>query len=44
VSKILGFVVKCLMYRHLQVRAYDEYVNSVAEIEVSSMESGLSLI
>jgi hypothetical protein len=40
VSKILGFVVKCLLYSHLQVRAYDEYVNSVAEIEVSSMKSG----
>jgi hypothetical protein len=40
VSKILGFVVKCLLYRHLRVRAYDDYVNSIAEIEVSSMKSG----
>jgi hypothetical protein len=40
VSKILGFVVKYLLYRRLQVRAYNECINSVAEIEVSSMKSG----
>jgi hypothetical protein len=40
VGKILGFVVKCLLHRRLQLRAYDEYVNSVAEIEVSSMKAG----
>jgi hypothetical protein len=39
-SKILGFVVKCLLYMCLQVRAYDKYVNSVAEIKVSSLKSG----
>ena len=40
VSKILGFVVKCLLYMCLQVRAYDKYVNSVAEIKVSSLKFG----
>jgi hypothetical protein len=38
--KILGFVVKCLLYKHLRVRAYNKYINSIAEIEVSSLKSG----
>ena len=40
VAKILGFVGKCVLYTRLRVRAYDEYVNSVAEIEVSSLKAG----
>ena len=40
IKKILPFMDKCLLYPRLRVRAYGEFSNSIAEVEVSCMKAG----
>jgi hypothetical protein len=40
VKHVLLYVEKTLLYPRLHLRAFHEYVNSVAEIEVSAMKNG----
>jgi hypothetical protein len=41
IKKILPYMDKCLLYPRLRTRAYSEFSNSVAEIEVSCMKEGI---
>jgi hypothetical protein len=40
VEHVLLYVEKMLLYPRLFLQAFHEYVNSVAEIEVSAMKNG----